>query len=186
MNEKKLKQKYEEAGDSLVSGVESFTMQAFGGPLGGIINALTIGFVKRRRESAKQEKIKAVEEKKKIKEEAIYNKKLLRANAENILRSKMAKEQGIKLSEVDDEIFKKKEAELVEIEKNLEESQVIREKKEAELKLKKESAASEEKLKTDIGEKVDTDKGTNGFLESAKVLDDDKKKDVGVKKSKET
>ena len=51
-------------GNNLLSGAESFTSSIFGGSLGGILNSLTVGMVKRRNDNAKIEKEKAKEESK--------------------------------------------------------------------------------------------------------------------------
>ena len=45
-----VKQQYENVRESVFSGIESFTTGMFGGPIGGLINTLTIGTLKRRKE----------------------------------------------------------------------------------------------------------------------------------------
>ena len=57
-----VKQQYESVRESVFSGIESFTTGMFGGPIGGLINTLTIGSLKRRKENAKIEKEKDTKE----------------------------------------------------------------------------------------------------------------------------
>ena len=49
-------------GNNLLSGAENLTTSIFGGSLGGVLNSLTIGMVKRKNENAKIEKEKAKEQ----------------------------------------------------------------------------------------------------------------------------
>ena len=49
-------------GNNLLSGAENLTTSIFGGALGGVLNSLTIGMIKRKNENAKIEKEKAKEQ----------------------------------------------------------------------------------------------------------------------------
>jgi len=51
-------------GNNILSGAENLTSSIFGGSLGGVLNSLTIGMVKRKTENAKIEKEKAKEQEK--------------------------------------------------------------------------------------------------------------------------
>ena len=53
---KSVKDNIAATGDNILSGAEGFITNTFGGPLGGIINAVTIGFLKRKIEAGKEEK----------------------------------------------------------------------------------------------------------------------------------
>ena len=82
-----VKQQYESVRESVFSGIESFTTGMFGGPIGGLINTLTIGSLKRRKENAKIEKEKAKEEAKKTAEENALRVKSLNVMAETLLQT---------------------------------------------------------------------------------------------------
>ena len=62
-------------GNNLLSGAESFTTSIFGGALGGVLNSLTLGSIKRRNDNAKIEKEKAQEVAKATAEEKAINDK---------------------------------------------------------------------------------------------------------------
>ena len=71
-----VKEQFESVKESVFSGLESFTTGIFGGPIGGLINILTIVQLKRKKENAKIEKEKQEEEEKQIKKDKALNKLL--------------------------------------------------------------------------------------------------------------
>ena len=48
-----IKKQFEGVKEGLASGIESFTTSIFGGPLGGLINTLTVGKYRREKENAR-------------------------------------------------------------------------------------------------------------------------------------
>ena len=118
-----LTDQYRSSVDTLQNGIEGFTSSIFGGTLGGIINALTIGTLKRRRDNAKLEKEKTEAEKKKTKEEKdLYDKQreaLLKTllstkegeilGREALIKQIEAKELDDEKAEIDKQIIKEKE-----------------------------------------------------------------------------
>ena len=118
-----LTDQYRSSVDTLQNGIEGFTSSIFGGTLGGIINALTIGTLKRRRANAKLEKEKTEAEKKKTKEEKdLYDKQreaLLKTllstkegeilGREALIKQIEAKELDDEKAEIDKQIIKEKE-----------------------------------------------------------------------------
>ena len=103
-------------GNNLLSGAENITSSIFGGSLGGVLNSLTIGMVKRRNENAKIEKDKAKEEAKateaaKVEREKILNNLVdtLKLTDEHKDKSREQLEAMIKASELEKEIAAKNE-----------------------------------------------------------------------------
>ena len=83
-----VKQQYESVKESVFGGIESFTTGIFGGPIAGLINTLTIGTLKRRKENAKLAKEKAESEQKKTKEEQALREKSLGVMADRLMFDK--------------------------------------------------------------------------------------------------
>ncbi len=83
-----VKQQYESVKESVFGGIESFTTGIFGGPIAGLINTLTIGTLKRRKENAKLAKEKAEAEQKKTKEEQALREKSLGVMADRLMFDK--------------------------------------------------------------------------------------------------
>ena len=103
-------------GNNLLSGAESITTSIFGGSLGGVLNSLTIGMVKRRNENAKIEKDKAKEEAKATEAAKTERKKILnnlvdtlKLTDEHKNKSREQLEAMIKASELEKEIAAKNE-----------------------------------------------------------------------------
>ena len=89
-------------GNNLLSGAESMTSSIFGGALGGVLNSLTVGMVKRRLDNAKIEKEKAKEIEKQTAEEKALNEKRLTALVETLALSDEEAENGKKYNEMKD------------------------------------------------------------------------------------
>ena len=103
-------------GNNLLSGAENLTSSIFGGSLGGILNSLTIGMVKRRNENAKNEKEKAKEVAKATAEEKSTREKILNTLVDTLKltdehknKSREQLEAMIKASELEKEIAAKNE-----------------------------------------------------------------------------
>ena len=64
-------------GNNILSGAENLTTSIFGGALGGVLNSLTVGMIKRKNENAKNEKEKAKEIEKATAEEKVTREKIL-------------------------------------------------------------------------------------------------------------
>jgi len=120
-----LTDQYRSSVDTLQNGIEGFTSSIFGGTLGGIINALTIGTLKRRRANAKLEKEKTEAEKKKTKEEKdLYDKQ-----REALVKTLLSTEEGEKLGR--EALIKQIEAKELDDEKAEIDKQIIKEKEDA-------------------------------------------------------
>jgi hypothetical protein len=115
-------------GNNLLSGAESFTTSIFGGALGGVLNSLTLGSIKRRNDNAKIEKEKAQEVAKATAEEKAINDKRMSVLVETLALSEEVSEDGRKFSELKNE-------EILEIIKNTE---LEKEKRERNEKIKEE------------------------------------------------
>ena len=103
-------------GNNLLSGAENLTSSIFGGSLGGVLNSLTIGMVKRRNENAKNEKEKAKEVAKATAEEKSTREKILNTLVDTLKltdehknKSREQLEAMIKASELEKEIAAKNE-----------------------------------------------------------------------------
>jgi len=120
-----LTDQYRSSVDTLQNGIEGFTSSIFGGTLGGIINALTIGTLKRRRANAKLEKEKTEAEKKKTKEEKdLYDKQ-----REALLKTLLSTKEGEILGR--EALIKQIEAKELADEKSVIDKQIIKEKEDA-------------------------------------------------------
>ena len=102
-------------GNNLLSGAESFTSSIFGGSLGGILNSLTVGMVKRRNDNAKIEKEKAKEESKATESAKFERQKILNSLVDTLKltdehrdTSREQLEAMIKASELEKEIAEQK------------------------------------------------------------------------------
>ena len=100
-------------GNNILSGAENLTSSIFGGALGGVLNSLTIGMVKRKNENAKIEKEKAKEVAKATAEEKAINDKRMSVLVETLALSEEVAEDGRKFSDLKNE-------EILEIIKNTE------------------------------------------------------------------
>jgi hypothetical protein len=103
-------------GNNLLSGAESFTSSIFGGSLGGILNSLTVGMVKRRNDNAKIEKEKAKEESKATESAKFERQKILNSLVDTLKltdehrdTSREQLEAMIKASELEKEIAEQNE-----------------------------------------------------------------------------
>ena len=146
-------------GNNLLSGAESMTSGIFGGALGGVLNSLTVGMVKRRLDNAKIEKEKAKEIEKQTAEEKALNEKRLTALVETLALSEEEAENGKKYNEM-------KDSEILEIIKNTE---LEKEKRERNEKIKEEEQKaldfiqSENKAKKNGGTTVEPIKENDGI-----------------------
>ena len=105
-------------GNNLLSGAENMTTSIFGGALGGVLNSLTIGMVKRRNENAKIEKDKAKEVAKASAEEKAQRQQLLDSSVDILRDTKKYKNHSreqveaiVRASELEKEIEETKKAE---------------------------------------------------------------------------
>ena len=177
-------------GNNLLSGAESMTSSIFGGALGGVLNSLTVGMVKRRLDNAKIEKEKAKEIEKQTAEERALNEKRLTALVETLALSEEEAENGKKYNEM-------KDSEILEIIKNTE---LEKEKRERNEKIKEEEQKaldfiqSENKAKKNGGITIKENGGDGGvppiwanhlesIAESTKSLDD-KEEDAETKRER--
>ena len=111
-------------GNNILSGAENLTSSIFGGALGGVLNSLTIGMVKRKNENAKIEKEKAKEVAKATAEEKAINDKRMSVLVETLALSEEVAEDGRKFSDLKNE-------EILEIIKNTELEKEKRERNES-------------------------------------------------------
>ena len=176
-------------GNNLLSGAESMTSSIFGGALGGVLNSLTVGMVKRRLDNAKIEKEKAKEIEKQTAEEKALNEKRLTALVETLALSDEEAENGKKYNEM-------KDSEILEIIKNTE---LEKEKRERNEKIKEEEQKaldfiqSENKAKKNGGITIKENGGggappiwanhLESIAESTKSLDD-KEEDAETKRER--
>ena len=105
-------------GNNLLSGAESFTTSIFGGALGGVLNSLTLGSIKRRNDNAKIEKDKAKEVAKASAEEKAQRQQLLDTSVDILRDTKKYKNHSreqveaiVRASELEKEIEETKKAE---------------------------------------------------------------------------
>ena len=100
------------AGMSIVQGAEGFVTGMFGGPIGGIINTLSVGFLTRWLTNRKQEKEKQKDfEKKKEKEDELLDKRIT-AMAKSALGAEYDAELFAKGNKAQEKLVEEKEAEI--------------------------------------------------------------------------
>ena len=100
------------AGMSIVQGAEGFVTGMFGGPIGGIINTLSVGFLTRWLTNRKQEKEKQKDfEKKKEKEDELLDKRIT-AMAKSALGAEYDAELTGKAADAQNKLVEEKEAEI--------------------------------------------------------------------------
>ena len=100
------------AGMSIVQGAEGFVTGMFGGPIGGIVNALSMGFLTRWLTNRKQEKEKQKDfEKKKEKEDELLDKRIT-AMAKSALGAEYDAELTGKAADAQNKLVEEKEAEI--------------------------------------------------------------------------
>ena len=100
------------AGMSIVQGAEGFVTGMFGGPIGGIINTLSVGFLTRWLTNRKQEKEKQKDfEKKKEKEDELLDKRIA-AMAKSALGAEFDAELFAEGNEAQKKLVEGKEAEI--------------------------------------------------------------------------
>jgi hypothetical protein len=144
-------------GNNILSGAENLTSSIFGGALGGVLNSLTIGMVKRKNENAKIEKEKAKEVAKATAEEKAINDKRMSVLVETLALSEEVAEDGRKFSDLKNE-------EILEIIKNTE---LEKEKRERNEKIKEEEQKAfdfikkENKAKENGGATVSSESDTS-------------------------
>ena len=144
-------------GNNILSGAENLTSSIFGGALGGVLNSLTIGMVKRKNENAKIEKEKAKEVAKATAEEKAINDKRMSVLVETLALSEEVAEDGRKFSDLKNE-------EILEIIKNTE---LEKEKRERNEKIKEEKQKAfdfikkENKAKENGGATVSSESDTS-------------------------
>ena len=90
-------------GNNLLSGAENLTTSIFGGALGGVLNSLTIGMIKRKNENSKIEKEKAKEQAKASAEEKALLDKQRAVLVETLSLSDEIYKDNIKYSDMKDE-----------------------------------------------------------------------------------
>jgi len=145
-------------GNNLLSGAENLTTSIFGGALGGVLNSLTIGMVKRKNENSKIEKEKAKEVAKATAEEKAINDKRMSVLVETLALSEEVAEDGRKFADLKNE-------EILEIIKNTE---LEKEKRERNEKIKEEEQKAidfikkENKAKENGGATVSSESDTSG------------------------
>ena len=170
-----LHQQYESTVDSVYSGLESFTTGMFGGPMGTLINTLTVGVFKRRHENKKSEKAAEELRVKKRAEENELHEKSLSATA--------------KILQGTDEFKNKSEKSLVVMLKKQEEEKRIAEANEA-IKGQKEKALefldTEENLhKKALSARAKILQGTKEFhgLNEDVIIEQIKARELAIKKN---
>ena len=145
-------------GNNILSGAENLTTSIFGGSLGGVLNSLTIGMVKRKNENAKIEKEKARDVAKATAEEQAINDKRMSVLVETLALSEEVAEDGRKFADLKNE-------EILEIIKNTE---LEKEKRERNEKIKEEEQKAfdfikkENKAKENGGATVSSESDTSG------------------------
>ena len=144
-------------GNNLLSGAENLTTSIFGGALGGVLNSLTIGMIKRKNENSKIEKEKAKEQAKASAEEKALLDKQRAVLVETLSLSDEIYKDNIKYSDMKDEEILQviKNTELAKEEEELKKQRNEEERKALEF-VKVENEAKENGGVTEIDKQIDS------------------------------
>ena len=153
-------------GNNLLSGAENLTTSIFGGALGGVLNSLTIGMIKRKNENSKIEKEKAKEQAKASAEEKALLDKQRAVLVETLSLSDEIYKDNIKYSDMKDEEILQviKNTELAKEEEELKKQRNEEERKALEF-VKVENEAKENGGVTEIDKQIDSP--VTSFIQTA-------------------